>query len=476
MAKLKSIIKQLSKQDYEILYSNLMESGADKSALLLQMMYQEKSSDSKIMKDLGVNSNAYYTLRSRLNQKIEEYLLEQVENPRADLLKKVANIPEIFFTKKRTIVIATLKKLEKELLDYDLSNELTVVYKSLKRLHTHTPEYFTYSQLYNKHIAYMLSVDKVESLISDYFRKYGSYLFSSNETEKLEITLINKELISVKNLYDSHRLYVYQSCVGIFHRLFVEENESMDEEPIENILARVQQIFDMYQMDTIYHHLKIVFEYLKLEYYNRYKVYRKAEDYFDEVNDSVSALMSNYTLHTYPARFLFTKLERSLRLGIQHELYTENGMLFQEFEIDMDDVPNYVSYVAYRALSCYYAEKYEEASKWINNLLNEVSVKKYPYALLEIKIILAIQYAIMEDNDLLNQLLGSIQRQIRLLGKQNCLYAAVFVKVIKLMSSQGKSEKPDKGKALLEKALAFKRTGFAPTSYIRIDEKFFKIK
>jgi hypothetical protein len=474
MAKLKNIIRQLSKQDFEIIYNNLMESNAEKSALLLKMMYQEKFSDSKIMEDLGVNSNAYYTLRSRLNQKIEEYLLEQVENPRADLLRKVANIPEILFTKKRTIVIATLKKLEKELLDYDLSNELTIVYKALKRLHSHTPEYFTYSQLYNKHVAYMLSVDKAETLISDYFRKYGSFLFSGNETEKLELTLINKELISVKNLYNSHRLYVYQSCVGIFHRLFIEENESMDEEPIENILTKVQQIFDMYQMDTIYHHLKIVFEFLKLEYYNRYKVYRKAEDFFDEVSDSVSALMSNYTLYTYPSRFLYTKLERSLRLGVQGDLYAENNLLFQDFEIDTEDVPNYVSYIMYRAISCYYAEKYEEAARWINNLLNEVSIKKYPYALLEVKIVLALQYAIMQDSELLNQLLGSIQRQIRLLGKQNCLYAVLYVKLIKLMSNQTKAEKPEKAKSLLDKIYAYKRTGFSPTAYIKIDDKFFK--
>lgn len=474
MAKLKNIIKQLSKQDFEIIYNLLMESNAEKSALLLKMMYQEKYSDSKIMADLEVNSNAYYTLRSRLNQKIEEYLLEQVENPRADLLRKVANIPEIIFTKKRTIVIATLKKLEKELLDYDLSNELTIVYKALKRLHSHTPDYYTYSQLYNKHVAYMLSVDKAESLINDYFRKYGSYLFSGSETEKLELTLIHKELISIRNLYDSHRLYVYQSCVGIFHRLFIEENDSMEEEAIENILDKVQDIFNMYQMDTIYHHLKIVFEFLKLEYYHRYKVYRKAEDYFDEVSDSMSALLANYTMYTYPARFLFTKLERSLRLGLQGDLYAENNLLFQDFEIDTDDIPNYVSYVVYRAISCHYAGKHEEAARWINNLLNEVSIKKYPYALLEVKIILAIQYAILDDNELLSQLLGSIQRQVRLLGKQNCMTAALYVKLIKLMINQTKAEKPEKAKVLLNKIRSIPRRGFAPTAYLQIDESFFK--
>ena len=124
MAKLKNIIKQLSGKDFQAIHDSLIESNAEKSAYLLVSMREKHLSDNKIMEELGVNTNAYYTLRSRLNQKIEEYLLQQMESPRTDILRKVANINEIIFTKKKTIAEATLKKLEKELLDYDLSNEL----------------------------------------------------------------------------------------------------------------------------------------------------------------------------------------------------------------------------------------------------------------------------------------------------------------------------------------------------------------
>ncbi len=159
MAKLKNIIKQLSEEDFQSIQDSLMASNAEKSAYLLKSMREKHLSDNKIMIELEVNTNAYYTLRSRLNQKIEEYLLQQMESPRADILKKVATITEIIFTKKSAIAIATLKKLEKELLDYDLSNALTVVYKWLKKLHINSPDYFNYSQLYNKHVAYMLAVE-----------------------------------------------------------------------------------------------------------------------------------------------------------------------------------------------------------------------------------------------------------------------------------------------------------------------------
>ena len=210
MAKLKNIIKQLSDSDYQAIYDSLIESSAEKSAYLLNAMRERQISDIKVMDELEVNNNAYYTLRSRLNQKIEEYLLQQMESPRTDILKKVANINEIIFTKKRAIAIATLKKLEKELLDYDLSNELTIVYKSLKKLHINSQDHFQYSQHYNKHVAYMLAVDKAEDLLAEYFKKFGDYSLSGDETERLGLTLLVKEMNNVRALYESHRLYVYQ--------------------------------------------------------------------------------------------------------------------------------------------------------------------------------------------------------------------------------------------------------------------------
>jgi hypothetical protein len=66
-------------------------------------------------------------------------------------------------------------------------------------------------------------------------------------------------------------------------------------------------------------------------------------------------------------------------------MYEENDGLFQDFEIDTNDLPKYISYVTYRALSCYYANKYDEASKWINNLLNDLSLKRFPQAQLRSK-------------------------------------------------------------------------------------------
>lgn len=480
MAKLKNIIKQLSDNDYQNIFDELIKSNAEKSAYLLKYMHQEQLSDNKIMEELNVNTNAYYTLRSRLNQKIEEYLLEQIESPRTDLLRKVANINEIVFTKKRTIAITTLKKLEKELIDFDLSNELMLVYKTLKKLHVNTQEYYDYSQLYNKHVAYTLDVDRIESMMAEYFKKYGNYAFTDDEADKLELSLLNKEIMNIckKYLPESHRLYVYQSLVNVFHRLFVEAEDEMSQdnmEPIEDIFKAIEEKFELYKADSIYYHLKVVLEFLRLEYYNHYKLYRKAEAYYDEVNDSISSLLSSYNTHTYPSRFLFTKLERQNRMGNQHEMYEENIGLFIDFEPDTQNVPQYVTYVMYRAICMYYAGKYEEATRWINKLLNDISLKKYPYALLEIKLVLAIQYCILKDSELLNQLTSSIQRQIRILGKETCIHVVLFIKVLKIASQSNRSDRESKIRTLLEKLKKTSQAGgFRISRYIKLDDDFIK--
>jgi hypothetical protein len=475
MAKLKHIIKQLSEEDYQAIYDSLISSNADKSAYLLKAMRDKHVSDAKIMEELDVNTNAYYTLRSRLNQKIEDYLLQQMESPRTDLLKKVANINEIVFTKKRAISVATLKKLEKELIDYDLSNELTIVYKTLKKLHVNSTDYFSYSQLYNKHVAYMLAVDKAEDLLAEYFKKFGTYSLTGDEVDKLGLTLLINEMDNVCNLYQSHRLYVYQNCLGIFHRLFVEEGEVSEDsrEPIEDVLKKIQQIFDTYYLDTIYYHLQLVFEFLNLMYYNHYKVYRKAEEYYGEVNEEAATLLTNYGLYTYPALFLTAKLERNLRLGMEFELYEEAFTLFDDFEIDKDDVPKYMTYIVYRALACYYVGKFNEAAKWINSLLNDVSLRRFPTSVLEVKSLLALQYCCMRDHDLFNQLVNSIQRQIRLMGKDECEDVVLFIKMMKTAMSAAKREKPAKVRILVSR---FKETKperlFSPLRFVKMDERF----
>ena len=76
MSKLKRLINQLNQQEYNTIHEALMQSDALKSAQLLKLFRENKLDDKQIKLKLEVNNNAFYTLRSRLNEKIESYILK----------------------------------------------------------------------------------------------------------------------------------------------------------------------------------------------------------------------------------------------------------------------------------------------------------------------------------------------------------------------------------------------------------------
>lgn len=474
MAKLKNVIKQLSEKDYQAVYDSMIETNAEKSAYLMKAIRERQLSDKAIMEEMGVSKTAYYTMRSRLNIKIEERLLEQMGSPRTDLLRKVANLNEVLFTKKRTIALATLKKLEKELVDYDLANELTVVYKALKKIHINSPEYFAYSQLYNRHVAYMLAVDKAEDMLAEYFKKYGMYILTGDQDERMGLVLLMREMQNVAHLYKSHRLYVYQSCMHVFHRLFVETEELLEGESLEDIFGQVQSIFQNYKLDPLYYHLHIVFEFLQMEYYNHYKVYRESQKFVEEIDDALVNLLVNYPHYTFSAQVFITRLQRSLRQGKEKKLHEENKELLRDYEPYKHDMATHAIYTQYLALSSFYLGKYEETTRILNTLLTEINIKKYPFLQFEIKSMLALQYCLLNDFEMLNGLATSIQRQLRLFGKNSCLHVSLFIRILRIAVSVRLVDKEKQIAKIARKIESLQVPHFVAFMYVRMDQRLIK--
>lgn len=91
---------------------------------------------------------------------------------------------------------------------------------------------------------------------------------------------------------------------------------------------------------------------------------------------------------------------------------------------------------------------------------------------MEVKALLCLQYCLLKDIDLFNQLSYSVQRNIRMIGKDACENVLTFLKILKIAVSEAKKEKKKKISALIPKFVAMKVNYFAPTSYIRMDGPF----
>ena len=78
----------------------------------------------------------------------------------------------------------------------------------------------------------------------------------------------------------------------------------------------------------------------------------------------------------------------------------------------------------------------------------------------------------MRDVELFNQLSNSIQRQIRLFGKDSCENIQLFLKILKISTSEAKKEKAKKINAVIPRLNSLNVSYFAPTKLVKLDDRF----
>ncbi|MCH8330123.1 MAG: hypothetical protein IH946_01885 [Bacteroidetes bacterium] len=444
MIRLKNIVKQMEQDQYNEFAQTLVNGKAGKFHSLLECYKQNDLSENEIMESIEVNKNAYYTLKSRLYDKLQEYLIDNIEGPKTDLLRKVAAIPKIIHSASRETAIATLTKLEQDLREYDMAYELISVYSALKKLHINSPKYYQYDKAYNKHVAYTLAQDKLEDLLGDFNKTLGRYYLSRN-SESIEIlTLLKQEIANICELHDSHHMYVYQGIANISYSLFVpscqmKTDATENDEPVEDMLVRISTILKNYPIDITYQLLDIVFNFLSFEYYHSLNVHKKETEYFDTVNENIGSFLL-YNVTTFPSKFLVSKVRRYKRLNIEDKLFEEDYSLLENMETDQADIPNYVSQKKYMAYASFYAGNVDDAIGILNNLLNEISLREYSHTEIEIKLSLALFYSFVNEYNLATNLIRSASRKIREFEDRDYENVRVFIKMLQTpMKSNAKN-------------------------------------
>ena len=139
MEVLNKTIKKLSDAEYNELVMQVSGKKRNKPYLILEASRSRDVSDDEMMEMLQVNPGAYYTMKSRLNNKIASILSDKVHSPVNVLMNEVAKVPAHLNGTNREFSIRALIDLEKQLIEYDLSTELiNSSYKTLAQLHLYT--------------------------------------------------------------------------------------------------------------------------------------------------------------------------------------------------------------------------------------------------------------------------------------------------------------------------------------------------
>ncbi len=468
--KLYKIIHQLAPNDYLNLSNQLKKNNADKFLLLLNHYRNEKTSDEELLTILDLKQAAFYTLKSRLLDKVQEFLYKNTTDTRIELLQNVANIEHLVYNTQRETSIGILKKLEAELIEHDMPNELISVYKALKKLHLYSEKNYDYLQLYNKHVAFTLAQDKAEDILSMFCKTLGEYYLHKNKDTLDILVLYKKEMANVCRLYQSHHLQIYKNILLTHFALFCPvESEMKTDSTIEEMLKESLSIIETHPEDRTYKHLILVINFLYFEYYHQLKLHKNATKYFELISTNIETLfLFNHCSFIY--HFLISKIEYFILEKKESELINEEDVY--SHEPDINDISGFVSFYCYKASAEFYAEKYTAALQTLNKLINEVSFKNMSFPELEIKSFLAVINIICGRHDQAEINIRSISRKITEENDEVKHHSAIiFLKLIRTATSIKIAGKLEKMIELNHSFESINNGKYAFLRYLKLNEK-----
>ncbi len=395
MLKLKEVISQLNQDKYLEIENKLIKNKADNFLLLLKSYKNSNDSDKDIIKDLGISINSFYVLKTRLYDKIQESLCCNMYDDQEKSIKLLLKVPEICLNSPREFAITYLKTLEKELMRFDMHNELLVVYSSLKKLHLHSDKYFHYTNLYNKQVSFSLSLEKAEEFLGEFCRFLGQYDLSKSQDLLDKINFIKNEVNNIYSLCSSKQIELIKNLIELQVLIFCPSNKTI-ELSAGDLIQQTKLIFNALPETIVHKKWELVLDYLCFEYYYSIGSHQNTKLYFEKVNDCFENLLL-YNDIGLVSHFLISKIKFCNESNTLDDLFVANKInpiLFDEKNEVLQ-----LSLCIYNSMIHFSHGKYKEAIDLIIDIQNEYVLKNYFYQYINIKLTLTYFYIASKELD-----------------------------------------------------------------------------
>ncbi len=427
------IITQLTDLEFEEIYNTFTANKADKSAAFLRIIRENpETPDKQFLEEFDISPSAFYVLKSRLNQKIETFLLNRVGDPNLHVMRRVLAVNELVFNNPREISVAALRKLEKELLRFDFPYGLMIVYKELQNLHAYDDNSQFYRSRYNQQVANAVTMDKAVDTVIHFFRTWDMFYLNRKERDHAELIRTIEKIQNLNNLYESHRMYIYKCIIHLYGMMFVDIPPTLriDMEPAEVMFEKAFEILKEYQEDSFYGSINLLFNYLRFVYFEEQGITDKAKFFFELLDNKLEDVITRYHLNVNTSHFFFYKLRHHIRTNTIPQMVKDADDNVSIFEIEPYRISYYLNFNLYLAHVYFMDHNYKKATRILYNLRNDVNLRKHSHADLEVKFFLALCYVMMEDFDLANQLILSLQRQLRKGSLNRYEHAKTLLKIL----------------------------------------------
>ena len=448
MINLKEVIAQIDETKYLEIENQFIQNKANNFLFLLQSYKKNTISDKEIREKLKITPNSFYVLKTRLFDKIQEHLTFDLYEDQQKTIALLLKVPDFCLNNPREIVVAYLQSLEKNLMRFDMHNELLIVYSALKKMHLHSDKYSYYSQLYNKQVSLSLSIEKAEELLSNFCRICGQYDLSKSKESYEKLFFLKEQIINIYTLSSSRQIEIIKNNI-LLHLAIFCPSDKFTKIDVADLLQQTIKIIEELPESVPQKKWGLVLDYLSFEYYYSVNSFKLALEYFNKVNSQFSKLFL-YNHIGLVSHFLVSKIKFSYEANFIDDLLIE-----EKNEIILFDPKDEVfglSYCLYNSMIYFKQKNYSEAIKLLLDTQNEFVLKNYFLQYVNIKLTLVYFYIITNQLDIASVILKSINTAIiRKKGLTesddynhlNYLYKAFDLLINKETTEKNKSKQKD---------------------------------
>ncbi len=409
MIDLRKIISQLDSSVYQRLEQNMIKRKADNSLFLLKTYRTGNTPDKIIINELNINPTALYTLKSRLYDKIQDHITDNLPVEMEDIIGQVNQIHQVCYNSSKDVAIAFLTKLEENLLVKDMHGELLIVYSALKQLNLFSDRYFHYAQLYNKQIAYSLTLEKSNEILGNFNRHLAKYDFSRSEEDLDTLKFLYNGIQEQYALNASKQIELIRNIIEIQLSIFTNYfSQNAGAEP-KALLKQSEAIISELPDNAEQKQWQPVLDYLYFEYFNKKDDLLNAKLYYEKVNKLCCSLpfYSNIGL---VSKFHISKLNYLQKTDLRSIAHLD---VFNDGILDSKNMHSVVLATIYNSVILFYSGELKSAIAVLNNLLNKISVKGLHSINIDVKLTLAFYYIKKHEPDMAENILKSLTRKIK---------------------------------------------------------------
>jgi hypothetical protein len=199
---------------------------------------------------------------------------------------------------------------------------------------------------------------------------------------------------------------------------------------IEASLHKMQEIFDTYPLDPFYNNVSDLVNALHYEYFQKIKNQVRADYFLAGMNEVIMDWSTRHAMSFFVIQFLNSKIEKFLADGDIEKLIEINPSLEKSFDCSVNEAYSFIAFRKYIAICKFYNKDYHGAAKTINELRNSMSLKQYLHSDVECKLFQALNYTMMGEDGLTQQIISSLKRQISEVEHEYTA-ALIFIKILK---------------------------------------------